>query len=363
MYKREIMMMKYPLLLSGFLFVAVLSGCSSSFSVTPPAENKIVTPVCYDLPADFRDEILKNKTIEYFSKFLKGKKIYVDAGHGGEDKRNKSLSGAVVEAEVNLRVAKHLQDYLIQSGSIVYMTREDDITVSLAERAESYNKSDAEIFVSIHHNAPSKTEDCWTNYTSTYYHAFPEDYEYEPVNNDIAKYIQRDLSFAVGNSGGLDSFDGTYSDYKHYPGKGFYVLRETKKPAALVECAFHTNSYEEKRLLVDEFNSLEAWGIFRGLGRFFEKGIPEIELLRNESIFARGELKLVFLLSDSSGISPDGCKFYFDEKLTPADFDEKSSRLIADIKNVSDGDHSVRVICRNKYGIHAFPYHIIIQIK
>ncbi len=88
--------------------------------------------------------------------------------------------------------------------------------------------------------------DNWTDYTSTYYHGFDTDYVYEPSERDIARYIQRDLSYAMRNAGGPGSFDGTYSDYAIYPGEGFAVLRNTVIPAVLVECGFHTNTHEEQ---------------------------------------------------------------------------------------------------------------------
>ena len=178
-----------------------------------------------------------------------------------------------------------LRDFLREAGVKVIMSRDKDITVDLKERSYMADRSGAELFISIHHNAPGRDGDRGINYTSTYYHAKETDYEYEPSERDIAKYIQRDLAYAMRNSGGLGSFDGTYSDYWIYPGAGFSVLRVTKIPSILVECGFFTNLHEERRLALDEFNRIQAWGIFRGIASYYSAGIPKIEFAIDDQYF------------------------------------------------------------------------------
>ncbi len=229
----------------------------------------------FEIPYDLKTPQNESEFILKYSPYLNGKKIFIDPGHGGSDRRNKGYENTTVEADLNLRVALALKDYLIKAGAQVELSRVSDTTVDLKDRSKLANNSGADIFIGIHHNAPGRSDDDWTNYTSTYYHAYPEDYEYEPCSHDIARYIQRDLAYAMRNSGGLGSFDGTYSDYNIYPGQGFSVLRLTKIPAILVECGFNTYPYEAMRLVKNDFNKIEAWGIFRGLCRYFRAGIPQ----------------------------------------------------------------------------------------
>ena len=59
-------------------------------------------------------------------------------------------------------------------------------------------RAGTEIFVSLHHNATG-TRDNITNYSSTYYHARDGRSDYHPANHDIARYIQRDMSYAMRN--------------------------------------------------------------------------------------------------------------------------------------------------------------------
>lgn len=311
----------------------------------------------YEIPPDWKDETVRTKTISDYSKYLYGKKIFLDPGHGGEDRRNKSRSGDVVEADVNLSVALFLKDYLNSAGVQVFLSRDKDETVQLARRSELADSSGADLFISIHHNAPAKWEDDWTNYTSTYYHAKETDYEYEPCERDLARYIQRDLSYVMRNPGGLGSFDGTYSDYLIYPGEGFSVLRRTKIPSVLVECAFHTNRLEELRLNDETFNRIQAWGIFRGIAKYFRAGIPSIEFLPDSSVNYESGSQLLFLLKDSTGINPRSIFVYLDRNEIKFDYDEKNRLLRIDAGDLNDQEKNLRIICANKNGNHSLPFH------
>jgi len=350
--------------ISVIMTVTLFYGCSSTApTITKSVPYQLIAEPYYEIPPDLENDELRTETIRKYSEYLKGVKIFLDPGHGGSDRRNSSLSGAVVEADVNLNVGLFLQEFLEEAGSIVFMSREYDETVELARRSELANESGADLFISLHHNAAPRADNYWTNYTSTYYHATENDYEYEPCERDLARYIQRDVSYVMGNSGGLGSFDGTISDYVIYPGDGFSVLRKTEMPAVLIECAFHTNRMEERRLLEEEFNQIEAWGIFRGLGKYFQTGIPKIELMKEESQLAGGELNLFFSLEDERGIEPKSIVVYFDSLETKHEFIEEESKLVVQIENASEGEHSLRVVCANKLNKYSFPFHkkIILQ--
>ncbi len=317
----------------------------------------------YEFPPDWKDGSIRGETILNYSKYLKGRKIFLDPGHGGEDRKNKNKNGNVIEADVNLRVALNLKKYLEQAGAEVFLSRQEDITVPLAYRSVLANQSGAEIFVSIHHNAPAKWEDDYTNYTSTYYHAKETDYEYEPSNKDIARYIQRDLSYVMGNPGGLGSFDGTYSDYLIYPGEGFSVLRKTNIQAVLVECAFHTSRFEELRLNIEEFNEIQAWGIFRGLAKYFRAGKPEIIFLTDSLKIENNSLKVSFALKDSTGINPRSIQVFFNKEEKDFSFNKLLNILSMKVDSIANGAYTIRVIVANKNGNHSFPYHKKIVIN
>jgi len=331
----------FLLIIAGFVF----AGCAAS------------EKIYYDVPVELKSPLAEQKFINDYSPYLNHRKIFLDPGHGGNDRKNKGYQGLAVEADVNLHVALYLRDFLEKCGAEVFMSRVTDRTVDLKERSGLANQSGADIFISIHHNAPPQEGDDYTNYTSVYYHARENDNEFEPCRRDLARYIERDLAYAMRNSGGPGSFDGTYSDYSIYPGEGFSVLRETKIPAVLVECGFHTHHLEEKLLTIDEFNKIEAWGIFRGLCRYFKAGIPEIISLNDSTVSGKGTISLNFALHDSSGIDSGSIDVEFDSvKTLNYTFDTESNILRVNLLNAVPGIHEIRIIAANKNGIHNFPF-------
>jgi N-acetylmuramoyl-L-alanine amidase len=336
-------MRKSFLILIPLLLFAGCAGREAVYYETPP---ELLTP-------DGRNEFLSRHYT-----YLSGKKFFIDPGHGGSDRRSTGRLKLITEADVNLYVSLHLRDFLKEAGAEVIMSRVTDATVDLKERSVMANKSGADFFISIHHNAPGKADDSWTNYTSTYYHATEKDYEYEPSERDLAKYIQRDLAYAMRNSGGLGSFDGTYSDYWIYPKMGFSVLRLTEIPSVLVEAGFFTNNFEERRLALDEFNRIQAWGIFRGIARYLAAGIPELIFVNEQEVFYEDSLSLNFFLKDSSGIDTSSFRVQFDSvSVKSYNFNKSTGLLNVTIPFAAEGEHDIRVIAANNKGNHTLPFH------
>jgi N-acetylmuramoyl-L-alanine amidase len=333
-------------------FIILIVGCSSSVKTF------------YELPVEFRSPEKRIELLKISSTYFKGKKFFLDPGHGGKDRNNIGYLGNAVEADINLNVAFALRMFIMEVGGMVEMSREKDTTVELKDRSAMANKSGADFFISIHHNAPNEKMDIWTNYTSTYYHAKDSDYEFEPCQRDLAKYIQRDLAYAMRNSGGLGSFDGTYSDYKVYPREGFSVLRLTKIPAVLVECGFTTSEFESARLVIDEFNRVEAWGIFRGICRYLINGIPEIRFIKTDTIDSNNNLNISFGIKDSAGLDVNSIKVFVDSVYYNSyNFNPKDKILSLYYPAFNYGAHIIRIIAANIKGNYAFPFYYNIFVE
>jgi|YNPMSStandDraft_1061717.scaffolds.fasta_scaffold02710_4 N-acetylmuramoyl-L-alanine amidase len=332
------------------IFLLIISGCVTK---------KIYYNVYYVKPFDWYPKEKQDSTINFYSPYFKRIKIFLDPGHGGTDRKNKGPAGLAVEADLNLKVALYLRDYLQRAGAIVNMSRDRDTFISLDDRSRLSNEWGADIFISIHHNAPARPDDIYTNYTSTYYHATQKDYEYDHSSHDIARYVQRDLAYAMGNSGGLGSFDGTYSDYWIYPKAGFSVLRKTIGPRILIECAFHTSAYEEQRLIIDEFNQIQAWGIFKGLGRYLRQGIVILQL-EKDSLNLRNEKFLSVIINDKNiGIDTTFYIAQIDSQNVEAKFllNKNSKKILIPLRqDLSTGQHELKVVVRNINGNHSFPF-------
>ena len=79
--------------------------------------------------------------------------VVIDPGHGGDELGTQGAKGAV-EKEITLAVARRLRT-LIESrlGLKVFLTRDDDRTMSLDERSAFANNHRADVFLSIHANS------------------------------------------------------------------------------------------------------------------------------------------------------------------------------------------------------------------
>lgn len=348
------------------LAIVFIVGCAPQKEIVKEkeiveVEKKVyITKECenvkYEIPPDWKDEVKKLEKINKFAPYFTGKKIFIDPGHGGSDRRGKSQDGSVVEADVNLRVALSLRNYFKAAGATVIMSREADSTVDLKYRSVLANNSGADFFISIHHNAPGSSSEYWTNFTSTFYHATEKDYEFEHCERDIAKYVQRDLAYVMGNPNGLGSFDGTYSDYNIYPKEGFSVLRRTEIPSILIECSFFTNPSEQQRLNIEEFNDIQAWGIFRGFGRYLSQGIPTVTYLEADSKLSNGELKFNYSIEDNGGINKKSIEVYLDQKEIDFNYSSAKGLLKINVDNIKKGEHEIKIVAANKNGNYALPF-------
>jgi N-acetylmuramoyl-L-alanine amidase len=79
--------------------------------------------------------------------------VVIDPGHGGDELGTQGANGTL-EKEITLSVARRLRT-LIESrlGLKVFLTREDDRTMSLDDRSAFANNHRADVFLSIHANS------------------------------------------------------------------------------------------------------------------------------------------------------------------------------------------------------------------
>lgn len=246
--------------------LVVLGGCGDEEEAPPPPAAPLPTTGPFAAPV--------------YAGYLKGMKICLDPGHGGRANRKGYKRGptGLREAEVNLRVALYLREFLEAGGAKVYMTRTRDIYLAEDERedqrlrVEMANRNDCDVFVSIHHNANDANPNA--NFVSVWYH---DDPDHSPASLDVA----RQLAVALMDELRLPQQLGCpiMSDKLIYAKGGFAVLRQSKVPAVLCECSFHSNPEEESRLRNPEYNRREAHALFVGLARYAYAGIPRVQLL------------------------------------------------------------------------------------
>ena len=77
--------------------------------------------------------------------------VLIDPGHGGRDPGAAGVSGAVTEKQLTLVMANELADLLEKRGRVrVALAREDDIYLTLDQRAAIARRIGASLFVSLH---------------------------------------------------------------------------------------------------------------------------------------------------------------------------------------------------------------------
>ena len=318
-------------------------GCSRRQKITPQQ-----TPFHTEIPS--------------YTRHLKGFKICLDPGHGGQGHISDYKRGptGVREADVNLQVALHLRNMLQEVGATVVMTRVDDSYVSLPTRSQIANESGADFFISLHHNGIDNPE---TNYTSTWYHGDADD---SRQSLDLARYVQQGVSDALRLPNSPAT--GLFSD-KLVAASGFGVLRLTKCPAVLCEASFLSNPEEEARLKKDDYLRKEAYGYFLGLARYvaagFPKGIlvapqpetviqtrtPRLQIQVMDGLHQRGAwmLKRQQVFTDTIRIKVDGISL-------PYHYDRDTDMITVAIEEpLANGVHFVETELVNYYGNQSLP--------
>jgi N-acetylmuramoyl-L-alanine amidase len=81
--------------------------------------------------------------------------VVLDPGHGGEVDTGAVGANGLAEKTLNLEVAEALQADLIVRGIPVLLTRTADYASRLGVRGELADRVDADLLLSIHHNAPT----------------------------------------------------------------------------------------------------------------------------------------------------------------------------------------------------------------
>lgn len=171
------------------------------------------------------------------------KKICIDAGHGGNDPG--ATNGTYKEKHAALGIALELGLILYRGGYEVYFTRTNDTAVSLADRCTISNLADVDLFVSVHLNSATSTTPAGIE-TWVYRSA-------STTARKVADKVQKQLIEATG------------AKDRGVKESGFYVLKNTKTPAILVETGFISNLIECKKLFTTDYQRTIAKAIYNGI--------------------------------------------------------------------------------------------------
>lgn len=243
-------------------------------------------------PSGFENRAEKTASSADASTAFQGMKtIVIDPGHGGLETGAKGKFGAL-EKDITLSVSKKLQALIERNLSYrVVTTRDQDVDVSLENRAAIANNNRAYVFISVHVNGSYRkdargSETFFLSLNATDEEArrlaYLENNSGE-IESKIAgededdimmilwdmaqtNYIKQSSQLAEFIQSELNSLLGTVNrGIKQAP---FKVLTGVACPAVLVEIAFISNPQEEQQLTTPSFQEKVARAIFRGLSNF-----------------------------------------------------------------------------------------------
>ena len=195
------------------------------------------------------------------------KTIFLDPGHGGRD------SGAyyynVAEKDLNMQVYRKLRKKLEELGYKVLTSRDSDIDVDfITERSRMVNKTNSDIFISIHFNATgnaySKSSGIQT-YSYSDEHNYPSKINPYWHNHPDRMSESKRLAAAI-HSSLLAETGAKDADLLE---SSFAVLRETAKPAVLLELGYMDNFAENQQIRDSHYQDKLVAGIVKGIQKYY----------------------------------------------------------------------------------------------
>jgi N-acetylmuramoyl-L-alanine amidase len=156
------------------------------------------------------------------------------------------------EKNVNLDITRRVQAQLADRGIPVVMTRTSDRFVSLGGRTRLANARRVDAFVSIHNNGSTNRRARGTEV-------------YHQIRGGASGVLGRAIARELGRSPGLPtSIHARRGDHGDY----YFVLRNTRMPAVIVEGAYVSNPREARLLATPSFRQKIAHAIVEGILAF-----------------------------------------------------------------------------------------------
>ena len=196
----------------------------------------------------------KKRANDYFqlpnvkqNKFL----VVIDPGHGGLDPGAVGIGG-MRETDIVLEVSKIVTELLSDKGVKGILTRKNEVDLDLPPRVTFANNKNADIFVSIHANASRGKRRDINGLETFYYRGWK--------GRLLAKNIQKQILRVSPGSPDRGVKQGR-----------FYVLKNTRMPAVLVEIGFLTGRLDARRLEKRSHRKRIAYAIAKGILEYLYK--------------------------------------------------------------------------------------------
>jgi len=174
--------------------------------------------------------------------------VVIDPGHGGPDPGAIGIQG-LRETDVVLDVALQTARLLQSRGVQVLLTRTSEVDVDLPPRVDLANRSQADLFISLHANALTMDR--------------PD------VNGIETFYYEGGLSYGLADAlqQRLMAISPGTPDRGARPGR-FFVIRRTVMPSVLTEMGFVTGEVDAPRLASRPYRRQLAQALAAGILSF-----------------------------------------------------------------------------------------------
>lgn len=215
------------------------------------------------------------KTLEPLSRGLAvatspSRVVVLDPGHGGINPGTRSVVDGRNEKEFTLDWAKRLAPLLAQQGWQVFLTRTNDVDVSLPDRVAFAAKYQADLFVSLHFNSAGESREqaglesylltpaglpssLTRGYQDDLRQVFPNN-AHDADNLRYAVRLQRSLLQVNGNQ-----------DRGVRRARFLGVLRGQQRPAVLIEGGYLSNPEEARRIADPAYRQKLAEAVAKAL--------------------------------------------------------------------------------------------------
>ena len=183
-------------------------------------------------------------------------RVVLDAGHGGIDGGVSGVNTGVKESELNLKVVKKIEKYLISAGMSVSLTRNSNaglygIATKNLKRRDMEKRRDIiksfkpNVVISVHMNKYSLST---RRGAQVFYKKSDENAKL------LASSIQNNFNQMEEASRDCSILSGDY-----------YILNCTEYTSVIAECRFLSNPEDEALLITDEYQDKIAYCIFKGI--------------------------------------------------------------------------------------------------
>jgi len=184
---------------------------------------------------------------------LAGKTVVIDPA--GD---SRLLVNGLDESSIVFDLARRIEGRLFALGVSAYLTRgEESPKEEDAERADFANRSNADLFISLHLDSHSSSK---ASGVATYYYGNDVHGAHSVMGERFASLVQREICARTGQV-----------DCRTHP-MTWELLRRTKMPAIRIECGYLTSVEDASRLASPEFRDSIAESIVIAIQRLY---LPE----------------------------------------------------------------------------------------